>query len=161
MIFTARCSHGCVGGLTKNIEIFMKNSGTKKVYRRIEEDKVNLKAFLNCQALGVKERMGIKQILNDIDDATLGTSTKVKHSQEIYREMKAHKQYAEDSDKTRKILVETQTIITEAMQTEITLPTIEKVKVSELLLNEHVYESTDEKKGWLALFYELEGTYLC
>ena len=162
VIFTARCPHGCVGGLTKNIEIFMKNSGTNVenggvgtgnvTFRQINQDKANLKAFMNCPALGVAERVAIKQMVNQLDDATLMTQTKIKHTNEIYGEMKGHKKYVEDAEATKTILLETQRILAEAADTEIKMPAITAVNVSELLPS-GTYESKDEAKSWKYLFH--------
>jgi thiaminase len=141
----------------------MKNSGNKVVYRKLQQDKASLKAFVSCPALGMHERMGIKALINTIDDATINTQTKIKHAQEIYSEMKTHKQYVEDANKTKAILQETHAIIDEAASTEINLPEIVAVKISECMAAAvtGLYESKDEETGWKALYYELEGTYLC
>jgi hypothetical protein len=152
----------------------MKNSGTKLdnggvvsstvtdmvAYRKINQDKANLKAFMNCPALGVADRLSIKQMVNQLDDATLMTQTKIKHTNEIYGEMKSHKKYVEDAEATKTILLETQRTLSEAAETEIKMPAITPVMVSELLPS-GTYESKEEAKSWKYLFYELEGTYLC
>lgn len=143
----------------------MKNSGNTVLFRKLQNDKANLKAMLGMPALTITHRVALKVMINAIDDATLGTQTKINHAREIYGEMKTHKTYADDAEKTKQLLTETQNIITEAQNTAIVFDyPKEKLSIKNelnLQLSKVSDGSSDVALGWVAVFSEIEGDYVC
>jgi hypothetical protein len=68
-------------------------------YQKITSYKQILRALRTSKGLSATQRFELRDVIDQMEDLTLGADTKLKNLRESYSEQKAHKAFVEDAEK--------------------------------------------------------------
>lgn len=73
-------------------------------YQKITSYKQILRALRTCKGLNASQRFELRDVIDQMEDLTLGADTKLKNLRESYSEQKGHKAFVEDAEKAKLLI---------------------------------------------------------
>jgi len=132
-------------------------------YEKVALQLAGLKQFRKLSLLSKDQRSEIREIVNTLEDATRGVSTKIGHLQEEYQELKSHKNCVDDAEKMKKLLRECTEEINKAKESfGLYTPPFSPISLNGLLQKskDDADDVSSEKIAYWGLYTDLEGVTL-